>query len=316
MDFLETKMESMNTAIKEVCHSVEDVEAYIDERIREVKQHISDVAKKLPMPVYVKTGKSGMVKSQTTVSLYFVCPQTGFTVITETKEWRRWVKLAFGAACAGSHVFHIATTMDVEALSAGLCAAGKQLAAVHSSYAAAKNKKGGRIAALKSMYSSEKAQGEEDFDQFVAEPFLTSKEHDRLVEQLREAKFFQQMSYHAETATWVQKEWLEQQSGPSPRPALFSANSKNRLQIQDPSAGIGVGSSSGAGRARAETEITHQQFEPLHGLHRQAVCDECHREDQVVDTARSDPVCPDLRFCHECWVRYDAQAQASYSEAF
>jgi hypothetical protein len=30
----------MNDAIREVCHSVEDVEAYIDERIREVKQHM------------------------------------------------------------------------------------------------------------------------------------------------------------------------------------------------------------------------------------------------------------------------------------
>jgi hypothetical protein len=259
------------------------------------------------MPVYALTEKSGLLKSQVKVKLYFICPQTGFTVVTETSEWRRWVKLAFGAACVGSHIFHIATTMDVEALSTGLCAAGKELAKAHTAFVASKKQKGGKIAALKAMYNGSKTQGETDFDQFVSEPFLTSTEHDKLVEQLRGANFFQQMSYHADTATWVQKEWLEQQSGPSPRPPLFSANSKNRLQIH-------------GGRDRAETrEIA--QLDPLLGLNREVLCDECHREDRVVDTARSDPACPDLRFCNECWASHDTRTQAqpaggAFSEGF
>jgi hypothetical protein len=42
-----------------------------------------------------------------------------------------------------------------------------------------------------------------DFYTYISEPFLTSEEQDKLINQLRDAKFFEAFHYDNQTANWI-----------------------------------------------------------------------------------------------------------------
>jgi hypothetical protein len=228
---LESKVASMNADCKATCTDLQSVQAYIDSRIDEVKVFVGEVVQKLPTPTFVtsESGKGVFGFGKKVIKLWFVCPQTGFTCCTETKEWQQWAKVGFGAVRAGFAAFRVVTQGDVESLIEGMSGAVKMLQMAHQAMTADPLSV---IDGISALYGSCKAKSEANFDSFISEPLLTSKENDALIEQLRAAVFFAKMGYDAQTATWVRREWLEAQSAPNPPLPLFS---QGRVTKQVPS---------------------------------------------------------------------------------
>jgi hypothetical protein len=232
---LEEKVAGMNEEIKQSCNDLASVQQYIDANVAELKEFMAGVTKKLPMPLFVTTekGKGMLGFGKKVVKLWFICPQvlqlypcrclsfaditvyfctqTGFAVATETKEWQQWAKIGFGAVSAGLSAFKVIAAADVMGLVEGVGSAASMLLKAKDVITECSDNKTGIVDGIKNMYSSCKSEGEANFDKFVCEPFLTSKEHDALLEQLRKADFFSKMAYDAQSAVWVQKEWLDTQ---------------------------------------------------------------------------------------------------------
>ena len=59
------------------------------------------------------------------------------------------------------------------------------------------------IDSVRKAYNLYKTGEEKDFLSFISEPFLTSSEQDKLVTQLREARFFDVFNYDPQTAEWT-----------------------------------------------------------------------------------------------------------------
>jgi hypothetical protein len=53
------------------------------------------------------------------------------------------------------------------------------------------------------MFTSFKERDDDDFNTYIKQPFLTSAEQDKLIEQLRNCGFFEKMAYAADVADWV-----------------------------------------------------------------------------------------------------------------
>jgi serine/threonine protein kinase len=217
---IESRMADMNAGCKASCTDLQSVQAYIDSRIDEVKAFMGEVVQKLPTPTFVTSEKGrGFGFGKKLIKLWFVCPQTGSTCCTETKEWQKWAKVGFGAVQAGFTAFRIVTQGDVEAMVEGMGSAAKMLQMAHETLT---DDPITVVESIVDFYSSSKSKSEANFDLFISEPFLTSSEHDALVEQLHAADFYRKMGYDAQTATWVQQAWLQAQSKPSPPVPLFS----------------------------------------------------------------------------------------------
>jgi hypothetical protein len=52
------------------------------------------------------------------------------------------------------------------------------------------------------MYGAYKTKDDADFNTFVTQPFLTSEESDKLINQLRDSGFFDKMEYSAQNGDW------------------------------------------------------------------------------------------------------------------
>jgi len=57
----------------------------------------------------------------------------------------------------------------------------------------------GGLGAIKSVYDGYKSKDDKDFNTFISQPFLTSEESDKLINQLRTGKFFEKMVRHTHT---------------------------------------------------------------------------------------------------------------------
>jgi hypothetical protein len=62
---------------------------------------------------------------------------------------------------------------------------------------------GDAVDAVREAYDAYKDKNDKDFLAYISEPFLTSKEQDNLVNQLRDAQFFDVFNYIVETADWA-----------------------------------------------------------------------------------------------------------------
>jgi hypothetical protein len=172
---LAASIEDMNERVKQAAKSTEELMKYVDENISMIKDFIADIAKKLPIPQTFST--EGRIRK--TIILHFVCdkesdrclfPQDrSFT--TETKDWNKWLKIAFSGIKIGKSVIMPANIGD----------AGK---------------------AVKQAYEAYKTQNDKDFLSYMSEPFLTSFEQDNLINQLREAKYFDVFHYDPQEAYW------------------------------------------------------------------------------------------------------------------
>eukprot|EP00613_Pedinella_sp_CCMP2098_P013232 CAMPEP_0171759766 /NCGR_PEP_ID=MMETSP0991-20121206/47077_1 /TAXON_ID=483369 /ORGANISM="non described non described, Strain CCMP2098" /LENGTH=805 /DNA_ID=CAMNT_0012362743 /DNA_START=61 /DNA_END=2478 /DNA_ORIENTATION=- len=173
MEALELKVAAMNDEFAATCQNMDDVSKLMDEKIADLKDFVGEIVKKLPQPCRMVV--VGGVRK--TLLLHFACARTGATVTTETKDWNQWCKVGFGLLKLGK--------CAVEA------AAGNPMAVA------------GGLGAIKSVYDGYKAKDDKDFNTFISQPFLTSEESDKLINQLRSGKFFEKMEYDAQLGDWV-----------------------------------------------------------------------------------------------------------------
>ncbi|MHA2028988.1 MAG: hypothetical protein ACW99Q_06330, partial [Candidatus Kariarchaeaceae archaeon] len=172
---LAASIDDMNEKVKNAAKSTEELLAYVDDNIDMLKNFIADIAKKLPVPKTFST--EGRIRK--TIILHFVCDKETDRCIfpesrsftTESKDWNKWLKIAFSGIKIGKSIIMPANIGD----------AGK---------------------AVKQAYDDYKTADDKDFLSYLSEPFLTSSEQDNLIEQLREAKFFDVFHYDAQGANW------------------------------------------------------------------------------------------------------------------
>ncbi|CAJ1424081.1 unnamed protein product [Effrenium voratum] len=162
---------------------MESLKKYVDDNVSDLKDFIASVAKKLPMPVKFTSEEKYLVKKA--ILLHFECqapipsrycalPQKA-TYTTETQEWARWLKMGLSAAKLGKSVLSAEAITDLP----------------------------GVVDQVKGLYSMYKKDDGEDFLTFISEPFLTSSEQDKLLNQLRAAAFFEKFCYDNQSATWL-----------------------------------------------------------------------------------------------------------------
>jgi len=193
---LEDRVQSFNGMVVESCTDFEDVKEFLDARVRELKGFVGDVVKTLPAPVAVSV--AGTVRKA--LMLSFVCCRCGpncranagnpFTTLT--REWDKWLRMGFLLLSAGSAVIDV-----------GL---GNPLGLIQTTY--------GIVRGIFDAYNEDP---EADFNTFISEPFLTSAENDKLVDQLRDAEFFEHFAYDAEEAAWCCRECVAKEPGLAPR---------------------------------------------------------------------------------------------------
>ena len=172
---LSDKIDEQNRKFAEAAESWESLKDYIDENISEIKEYVSEITKKLPFPAAFST--EGKIRK--TLILYYNCSiQTdrclyptdrGFT--TETKVWNRWMKVALSAVKLGKAV--MLPTHPGEAMNS-----------------------------VKSAYEAFKEKNDENFLDYIKEPFLTSSETDEMIEQLKSANYFGVFVYDVQEAGW------------------------------------------------------------------------------------------------------------------
>ena len=146
----------------------------MDEHVAELKDFLAEIAKKLPIPQEFTS--EGRLRK--TLKLYFSCgcnndrclfpSDRAFT--TETKEINKWIKVAVSAVKLGTSI--------------------------------ASGSAGDAIGNVKEMYQDATGQADENFLAIVNEPFLTSVEQDYLINQLRDARYFDFFNYEAQSANW------------------------------------------------------------------------------------------------------------------
>ena len=169
------KIEEQNRLIHEAAVSVDALKQYLDNNIELLKQFISELVKRLPVPVRFST--EGRV--QKVLRLHFICARQGDRCLypsdreftTETKIWNKWLRLAVSALSLGISVMN-----PLE---------------------------GAALSQVRDAYDAFRGEEDAEFLKFVSEPFLTSSEQDSLVMQLRDAKFFDVFSYDSSIGNWV-----------------------------------------------------------------------------------------------------------------
>lgn len=173
---LSFQIEQHNALIREAALSVGSLKEYVDQNVEMLKYFIADVMKKLPVPTKFST--EGRVRK--TLNLYFTCglqnerclyPEDR-PFVTETKTWNKWLKIAMSAVRIGKSVI-----FPVES--------------------------GDAVDAVREAYDAYKDKDDKDFLAYISEPFLTAEEQDNLVNQLRDAQFFDVFNYIPETAEWA-----------------------------------------------------------------------------------------------------------------
>jgi hypothetical protein len=173
---LAAQIEEQNALIREAALTVDSLKEYVDKNVAMLKTFIADVVKKLPIPI--RFTAEGRVRK--TLKLHYVCGiQTDRCLYplerpfeTETKEWSKWLRIAMSAVSIGKAVIFPFETSDA-------------------------------VDSVREAYNLYKTGEEKDFLSFISEPFLTSSEQDKLITQLREARFFDVFNYDPQNAEWA-----------------------------------------------------------------------------------------------------------------
>jgi len=169
------KFDELNLKVKDACKSYDDIKSYVDKNVETLKDFVASVAKELPTPVkFTSTGKI-----RRTLTLYFQCaheypeclyPKTSqFT--TETSDWAKWLKVSMSLVKLGKALYE------------------KEIFDV--------------VDHVREIYEEIKGKEDADFMSYISEPFLTSAEQDKLIEQLRDKRFFEFFCYSSQTGQWV-----------------------------------------------------------------------------------------------------------------
>lgn len=221
VDAIEVRITELNNKVAESCSSFEDVVAYVDANIMDMKDFVGEVVKKLPAPKRLEV--VGTLRK--TLILHFECVHTGYEFPIVSKEWSKWLKMGFSLAKAGKAVFDIGTGNPLGLLSTG-------------------------IDCVKGIYDAYKSNDDDEFNTYITQPFLTSTEQDQLLEKLRDQGFFEKMAYDNQAPGWY---LLKPEIDGAP-PA-GEAGSVSKVWTKK---GYGVGDaiSSGASTLAAELELS------------------------------------------------------------
>jgi len=165
----------MNKKIQDSCKTSEELKAYVDKNIAQLKDFVGEIVKKLPTP-YLFTAE-GIVRR--TLTLHFECGLNEQNCLytrdkpftTDTSDWAKWVKMSFTLFKLGKALYD------------------KSL--------------GDAFGAAKDLFDQYKQKEDGDFMSYISQPFLTSTEQDNLINQLRDKRFFDVFVYSAQHGAWA-----------------------------------------------------------------------------------------------------------------
>jgi len=166
---------------------------------------VGEIVKKLPQPARLTVVK-GMRK---TIRLHFECCVTGTEWTCESKDWNKWFKMGFSliklgiCTCAS---IGICSFFNASYLAAGKCVLDL---GIGNPFNILKN----GVDAVKGVYGAYKEKDDKDFDTYIQEPFLTSAESDKLINQLRNGGFFKEFAYDAQKGGWVCLAAVDKETG-------------------------------------------------------------------------------------------------------
>ena len=170
------RIEKQNQMISKNVESIQSLVDYIDENKFILKEFMADITKRLPTPRIFSA--EGVIRKR--LNLHFVCdreeegclyPESDAFVVV-SKEWHRWLRLAFSALKLGRSLLIPQSVGDV----------GE---------------------AIREIYNSYKDVNDIEFLEFISHPFLTSEEQDKLIHQLMDSGYFEVFRYDAQTADWI-----------------------------------------------------------------------------------------------------------------
>ena len=144
-----------------------------------LKSFLGEVCKKLPRPQRVNVSRKWL-GTRVVVKLVFVCPRTDKELEVESSDWSLWLKFAWSIVQAGNPlelVQDIVGTVDTV----------RDM--VETAYAA--------------YHEVDNAQT--TLDAMRTDPILLPSEEEKLIQGLRDAKFYDSFTYDDQTAEWVAK---------------------------------------------------------------------------------------------------------------
>ncbi|RYH12839.1 hypothetical protein EON65_37170 [archaeon] len=112
-----------------------------------------------------------------TLILHFECVHTGLEFPIVSHEWSKWLKIGFSLVKAGQAIIDVGTGNPLGILKKG-------------------------VECVQEIYSAYKTNDDDEFNTYITQPFLTSKEQDMLLEKLRDQSFFDVFAYDAQVPGW------------------------------------------------------------------------------------------------------------------
>ena len=153
-----------------------ELRADIEAKMVKLKTFIGEVCKKLPRPQRVDVSRKWL-GTRVVVKLVFVCPRTDKELEVESSDWSLWLKFAWSIVQAGNPlelVQDIVGTVDTV----------RDM--VETAYEA--------------YHEVDNAQA--TLDAMRTDPILLPSEEEKLIQGLRDAKFYDSFTYDAQTAEW------------------------------------------------------------------------------------------------------------------
>ena len=167
VDDLEAKVDALNSRVSESCKIYEDVIAYVDKNIKDVKDFVGEVVKKLPLPKRLEV----IGTARKTLVLHFECCKTKKEYPIKSQEWNKWLKMGFSLAKSSKAIIDIGTGNPLGLLTTG-------------------------ADAIKGIYEAYKSNDDDEFNSYITNPFLTSAEQDGLINKLRDQGFFDKVKQY------------------------------------------------------------------------------------------------------------------------
>lgn len=167
VDIVEEELEEVKAKVE----ALENYQSSLDEKLEEMKDFVGEIVKKLPIPAKFDT--SGIVRKRLILTFFCLTRDDACTpkdFCTETAAVNKWLKVALSAVNLG------VAAMEGDAI--------------------------GGLSAIYDAYTAASEQYDSDFQSMISEPFLTSEEQDKLINQLRDAHFFDEFSYNPRKAGW------------------------------------------------------------------------------------------------------------------
>lgn len=173
IDNLEARIDAMNARIAETCTNFEEVKAYVDQNIADVKDFVGEIVKKLPSPKRLEV----VGRIHKTLILHFECVHTGREYPIETKDWSKWLKMGFSLLKCGKLILDVGMGNPLGILKTG-------------------------VDAVKQIYTAYSSNDDDEFNTYITQPFLTSDEQDQLINKLRDQGFFDKFEYDPQAPGW------------------------------------------------------------------------------------------------------------------